>query len=56
MNGMVGTNLMILLECRLDNVLFRMGLGRTRKAVSYTHLAVYKRQHLSCSFYSGEGR
>lgn len=31
MNGMVGTNLMILLECRLDNVLFRMGLGRTRK-------------------------
>ena len=31
MNGMVGTNLMILLECRLDNVLFRMGLGRTVK-------------------------
>ena len=31
MNGMVGTNLMILLECRLDNVLFRMGFGRTRK-------------------------
>ena len=31
MNGMVGTNLMILLECRLDNVLFRMGFGRSRK-------------------------
>ena len=31
MNGQVGANLMILLECRLDNVLFRMGFGRTRK-------------------------
>ena len=31
MDGMVGTNLMILLERRLDNVLFRMGFGRTRK-------------------------
>ncbi len=31
MKGQVGTNLMILLECRLDNVLFRMGFGRTRK-------------------------
>ena len=31
MNGQVGTNLMILLELRLDNVLFRMGFGRTRK-------------------------
>ena len=31
MNGMVGENLMILLELRLDNVLFRAGLGRTRR-------------------------
>ena len=31
MNGMVGTNLMILLETRLDNVVFRLGLARTRK-------------------------
>lgn len=31
MSGQVGTNLMILLELRLDNVLFRMGFGRTRK-------------------------
>ncbi len=31
MNGQVGENLMILLERRLDNVLFRAGLGRTRK-------------------------
>ena len=44
MNGMVGTNLMILLECRLDNVLFRMGLGRTRKEtrqiVDHKHILV----------------
>lgn len=31
MNGMVGANLMILLERRLDNVVFRMGFGRTRR-------------------------
>lgn len=31
MNGMVGENLMILLERRLDNVIFRMGLARTRQ-------------------------
>ena len=44
MNGMAGTNLMILLECRLDNVLFRMGLGRTRKEarqiVDHKHVLV----------------
>ena len=44
MNGMVGTNLMILLECRLDNVLFRMGFGRTRKEtrqiVDHKHVLV----------------
>ena len=31
MNGMTGENLMILLERRLDNVVFRMGFARTRK-------------------------
>ena len=31
MRGQVGENLMILLERRLDNVIFRMGFGRTRK-------------------------
>ena len=30
MKGMTGTNLMILLETRLDNVIFRMGFARTR--------------------------
>ena len=31
MNGMVGDNMMILLERRIDNVIFRAGLARTRK-------------------------
>ena len=31
MKGMTGENLMILLESRLDNVVFRMGLARTRR-------------------------
>ena len=48
MNGMVGTNLTILLECRLDNVLFRMGFGRTRKEtrqiVDHKHVLVNGKQ------------
>lgn len=31
MKGMTGTNLMTMLETRLDNVVFRMGFARTRK-------------------------
>ncbi len=31
MNGITGTNLMVLLECRLDNAIFRLGLAATRK-------------------------
>ena len=31
MKGLTGPNLMILLESRLDNVVFRMGFARTRK-------------------------
>ena len=31
MPGQTGANLMILLESRLDNVVFRMGFARTRK-------------------------
>ena len=31
MKGMTGTNLMTILESRLDNVVFRLGLARTRK-------------------------
>lgn len=44
MRGMVGENLMIMLESRLDNVLFRAGLGRTRKEtrqiVDHKHVLV----------------
>jgi small subunit ribosomal protein S4 len=31
MDGQAGENLMVLLERRLDNVIFRMGFGRTRR-------------------------
>lgn len=31
MKGMTGENLMTMLECRLDNVVFRMGFARTRR-------------------------
>ncbi|MGO5164963.1 MULTISPECIES: 30S ribosomal protein S4 [unclassified Candidatus Paralachnospira] len=44
MSGMVGENLMIMLESRLDNVLFRAGFGRTRKEarqiVDHKHVLV----------------
>ncbi|MCI9067377.1 MAG: 30S ribosomal protein S4 [Lachnospiraceae bacterium] len=44
MRGMVGENLMIMLESRLDNVLFRAGFGRTRKEtrqiVDHKHVLV----------------
>lgn len=42
--GTVGENLMILLELRLDNVLFRLGYGRTRKEcrqiIDHKHISV----------------
>ena len=31
MKGITGENLLVLLESRLDNVMFRLGYGRTRK-------------------------
>ena len=31
MKGLTGTNLMTILECRLDNVIFRLGFARTRR-------------------------
>jgi len=44
MKGQVGENLMILLERRLDNVIFRMGFGRTRREtrqiVDHKHVLV----------------
>ena len=48
MEGMTGENLMVLLESRLDNVIFRMGLARTRKEarqiVDHKHVLVNGKQ------------
>lgn len=44
MNGMTGENLMVILETRLDNVIFRMGFARTRREarqiVDHKHIRV----------------
>ena len=44
MKGMTGANMMIMLESRLDNVVFRLGLARTRKEarqiVDHKHVLV----------------
>ncbi len=44
MKGMTGENLMIMLECRLDNVIFRLGFARTRREarqiVDHKHVLV----------------
>ena len=48
MQGQTGTNLMMLLETRLDNVVFRMGLARTRREarqiVDHKHVMVNGKQ------------
>jgi len=48
MKGQTGENLMIRLELRLDNVLFRMGMARTRKEarqiVDHKHVLVNGKQ------------
>ena len=48
MSGMTGDNLMILLESRLDNVVFRLGLARSRKEarqiVDHKHVLVNGKQ------------
>lgn len=44
MQGLTGENLMVLLETRLDNVIFRLGYGRTRREarqiVDHKHVLV----------------
>lgn len=44
MKGMTGENLMVMLESRLDNVIFRMALARTRREarqiVGHKHVTV----------------
>ncbi|MCR2023897.1 30S ribosomal protein S4, partial [Blautia pseudococcoides] len=46
--GQTGENLMIMLETRLDNVIFRMGLARTRREarqiVDHKHVMVNGKQ------------
>ncbi len=48
MPGMTGANLMIMLESRLDNVVFRLGFARTRKEarqiVDHKHVLVNGKQ------------
>ena len=48
MPGMTGTNLMTILETRLDNVVFRLGFARTRKEarqmVTHGHICVNGRR------------
>ena len=48
MEGMTGENLMRILESRLDNIIFRMGLARTRKEarqiVDHKHVLVNGKQ------------
>ena len=48
MEGMTGENLMIILESRLDNVMFRMGFARTRKEarqiIDHKHVLVNGKQ------------
>jgi small subunit ribosomal protein S4 len=48
MSGQTGANLMILLESRLDNVVFRLGFARTRKEarqiVDHKHVLVNGKQ------------
>ena len=48
MKGMTGENLMIMLESRLDNVVFRLGLARTRQEarqiVDHKHVLVNGKQ------------
>ncbi|MEZ3436760.1 MAG: 30S ribosomal protein S4 [Lachnospiraceae bacterium] len=48
MKGMTGENLMVLLETRLDNVIFRLGFARTRREarqiVDHKHVLVNGKQ------------
>ena len=54
MKGMTGENLMVLLETRLDNVVFRLGLARTRREarqiVDHKHVLVNGKQVYMTSY------
>ena len=48
MNGETGTNLLQLLECRMDNIVYRLGLASTRaqsrQMVSHAHFLLNNRK------------
>ncbi len=60
MAGITGENFMILLESRLDNLVFRLGLGRTRAAarqlVTHGHITVDGRKVDIPSYQVKEGQ
>ena len=55
--GMTGENLMVMLELRLDNVIFRMGLARTRREarqiVDHKHVLV-NGKCINCLLYTSD--
>ena len=52
MPGQTGENLMVLLESRLDNVVFRMGLARTRRPPVTSRIPLYLSEPLDFSLIS----
>ena len=59
MKGMTGENLMVILESRLDNVVFRLGFARTRREarqiVGHKHVMVNGKQVNIPSYIVNEG-
>jgi small subunit ribosomal protein S4 len=59
MGGITGTNLLVLLECRLDNMVYRFGFAGSRKEgrqlVSHRHIKVNGRKVNIPSFLVKEG-
>ena len=59
MGGITGTNLLVLLECRLDNMVYRFGFAGSRKEgrqlVSHRHIKVNGRKVNVPSFLVKEG-
>ena len=45
--GATGENLLQLLECRLDNVVYRMGFGSTRRSATVGITQVHPREWVS---------
>ena len=58
MKGQTGENLMVLLERRLDNIVFRLGFARTRREARQVvdHTCTGKRKVCQCSVLSCKSR